>query len=74
MANEKKFSHPSEALKARVAGPCDVAKRTRTISIVNESAWGIEIAFQKLIQDHDLPPPADNERSGSTYLIFILQI
>lgn len=67
MANEKKFSHPSEALSARMAGPCDVAKRTRTITIVNESAWGIEIAFQQLIQDHDLPPPAGYLQSTGVY-------
>jgi hypothetical protein len=57
MAIETKGS-PSEALRARGASACSVEKRTRSLQIVNESAWAIEIAFQQVIQEHDLPPQA----------------
>ena len=67
MANKADKTEAKDQLNA----DCSTAYRTHSISIINETAAGIEIAFWVLIQDHDLPPASwllTDHRSGATVL------
>lgn len=46
----------SEA-SATTTADCSTTYRTKFVRITNDSGWNLVVAFLRLVQEHDLPPP-----------------